>query len=57
MADKNKPISMEEIAISNMYQIEAMIRLMENKGLLERTELLEEIQKIEIEQREKRKQN
>ncbi len=37
-----KTVSNEELALSNAYQLEAMINVMERKGLLTKAEALEE---------------
>ena len=46
MADKLDPketVTFEEILMSNVYAQEAMINVLERKGLLSRKEVLEEI--------------
>jgi len=51
MKDKTKKtVSLEEITVSNMYEIEAVIRVLEKKGLLTHEEVLEELKKIKEEQ-------
>lgn len=37
---------MEELAISNMYEIEALIEVLAKKGIVSREEILEEIKKM-----------
>ena len=55
MKDENKvgkgkqTVSLEELAISNMWEIEALINLLNKKGLLSIEELLEEIKQIKEE--------
>lgn len=57
MTDNNnkKTVSIEEITISNMYEIEALIRLLEKKGLLTHEEVLNEL-KILKQERDGQKQ-
>ena len=32
MADEHKPVSMEELAFSNMWQLEGLVRLLDEQG-------------------------
>ena len=51
MADKldtKEVVTVEELAISNMYTQEALINLLERKGLLTKQEVLEEIQRLKV---------
>ncbi len=57
MSDKNEPATTEELAISNMFQQEALVRLLEKKGLITRKELLEEIREVQKEQEGRRERN
>ena len=41
-----KTVSNEELALSNAYQLEAMINVMERKGLLTKAEGLEELKEM-----------
>ena len=41
-----KTVSNEELALSNAYQLEAMINVLERKGLLTKAEVLEELEVI-----------
>ncbi len=54
MADSNQ-VSQEDLLYSNMIQIEAITRLLINKGMLEKGELLEEVTTIHREQNAKAK--
>ena len=36
-------VTTEELAISNMYQLEAMIRVLERKGIMTKDEVLDEL--------------
>lgn len=50
MAEKLGPkemVSIEEIAVSNMWEIAALVELLENKGLLTRKEVLEMIRTLQ----------
>jgi len=45
MNEHKKPtVTIEELAISNMFQLEAMIRVLEKKGIFTKQEVLEELQ-------------
>lgn len=49
MAEKLDPkeiVSIEELAVSNMYVQEAIVNLLEQKGLITKEELLEEIKRL-----------
>ncbi len=54
MPDAKQPISLEEIAVSNMIAIEAIVRVMVNKGLVAQNEILEEIKHVKLEQQANR---
>lgn len=41
--DQNPVVTVEEIAISNMYEIQAIIKLLVKKGLLTEEEIVQEI--------------
>jgi len=44
--NKPEPVTLDELALSNTYQLEAIINVLERKGLLTREEVLEEIKAI-----------
>jgi hypothetical protein len=44
--DKEETLSVEELAISNMYVQEALVNLLTKKGILTKEEILEEIRLI-----------
>ncbi len=44
--DEKEIVSLEELVISNAFTQEAIINILERKGLLSKTELLEEINRI-----------
>ena len=49
MAEKLEPketVSFEELLLSNVYTQEALINLLEAKGIIKKAELLEEIKKL-----------
>ena len=51
---KNKEtVSIEELTISNMYEIEAIIRVLERKGFLTQKEVIEELKKLKEERSKK----
>jgi hypothetical protein len=44
--DKKQTISMEELVVSQMWEMQALYNLLEKKGMMTKNELLEEIQRI-----------
>jgi len=52
--EENPVVTVEEIAISNMYEIQAVIKLLVKKGLLTEEEIVQEIRELQKEQIEKR---
>ena len=57
MADEREPVSMEEFTMSNMWEQEGLVRLLVNKGIITREELLEEIKAAQVEAQDKRREN
>ena len=52
MAEKLDPqeaVSLEEVVISNSFEITAMFNIMERKGLITRGEFLEELKRLKVE--------
>jgi hypothetical protein len=49
--DKNEIVSFKEVLVSNAYTQEAIINILERKGLLSREEVLEEI--LELRKKQK----
>jgi len=43
---EHKTVSVEQLALSNAYQLEAMINVLERKGLLTGKEVLDELEVI-----------
>ncbi len=50
MAKERKQIPIQDIAVSNMVSIEALVRLLEKKGIITQSEILEEIRQVKLEQ-------
>ncbi len=46
--DKREVVSFEELLISNMYEQEALVLLLEEKGVLTRGEVLEKIKELRV---------
>ena len=46
---EDKKESWEDIAWSNMYSIEALINILEKKGVIIKQEVIEELQKLKVE--------
>ena len=44
--EKEKALTLEELAISNSYEIAALVAVLERKGLLTREEVIEEIKQM-----------
>lgn len=47
-------VSIQEIAVSNMISIEAIVRLLVRKGLITQNEILEEVKQVKADQEAKR---
>ena len=54
MKDQNKQVCVQELAVSNMVSIEALVRVLTKKGLLTKNEILEEIKQVKLEQEAQR---
>ncbi len=46
--EKRETVSVEDLALSNAYQLEAMINVLERKGLLNKDEVLAELEIIAV---------
>ncbi len=46
--DEREVVSFEELLISNMYEQEALVLLLEEKGILTRGEVLEKIKELRV---------
>jgi len=57
MSQDNQPASLSELVYNNIIQIEAIIRLLEAKGVMTQEEILEEVKKIKQGMAEKRSKN
>ncbi len=54
MKNEDKQVSIQEIAISNMISIEALVRILVKKGAVTQEEILEEIRQVKLDQEAKR---
>jgi len=55
---KNCPFTTEELALSNAYQLAALTRLLNKKGIaITSEEIADEVRQIQVEQQEKRMEN
>ena len=43
----------QELLVSNMLEIQALIRILERKGITNKDEILEEVKKLQVEMEEK----
>ena len=44
--DKRQTVSLEELVMSQMWELQALYNLLEQKGLITKDEILEEIKRI-----------
>ena len=49
----NQIVSNEELLVSNMLEIQAIIRILKQKGITTEDEILREVQKLKVEMDEK----
>jgi hypothetical protein len=52
---KRATVSFEELAYSTMLQVQALVELLEEKGLLTRLEVLERVKRLQTEMAGKRR--
>jgi hypothetical protein len=57
MGNSNKEVSFEELLISNMFEIEAVIELLVEKKILSREEIVEKIKQMRAKLEERTKDN
>lgn len=55
--DNRKLVSNEELILSNMLEIQALIRILERKGITTQSEILEEVVKLKVDLEEQVKRN
>jgi len=53
MSEQNKIVSNEELIVSNMLEIQALIRILTKKGITDEDEILTEVKKLQVEMEEK----
>jgi len=46
-------ISNQELLVSNMLEIQALIRILKRKGITDENEILEEVKKLKVEMEDK----
>jgi hypothetical protein len=44
--DENETVTLEEVVVSHAYEMMALITILEKKGILTRSEIIAEIQKM-----------
>ena len=49
----NQIVSNQELLVSNMLEIQALIRILEKKGITNKDEILDEVKKLQVEMEEK----
>jgi|TARA_B100001971_G_C18201616_1_gene544978 hypothetical protein len=54
--ESNPVVTVEELAVSNMFEIQALLKVLVKKGIICEDEILDEIHQLKEEQLEKRKQ-
>lgn len=47
--DEMETVSLEEVVISNSFEITALFNIMERKGLITRGEFMEELKRLNVE--------
>jgi len=50
MAEKREPVSLEDLVYSQIMQVEALTRLLVERGVITKEELLEEVKAVDAEQ-------
>lgn len=53
MDPKKETVTIEELTVSNMYEIQAVINILQKKGILTKEEILEEIKELTKERNNK----
>ena len=51
--DPKQTVRINELVISNMYEIEALIEVLHRKGIISKEEVLEEIRRMKANKRKK----
>jgi hypothetical protein len=49
MPNSNQIVTNEELLVSNMLEIQALIRILTRKGITDEDEILEEVKKLKVE--------
>jgi len=49
---EEKQVSIQEIAVSNMISIEAMVRILVKRGFITKEEIIDEVKQVKLEQEE-----
>ena len=50
---EEKQVSIQEIAVSNMISIEAMVRVLVKRGFITKEEIMDEVKQVKLEQKAK----
>lgn len=53
MTNSNQIVTNEELLITNMLEIQALIRILTRKGITDEDEILEEVKKLKVELEQK----
>ncbi len=51
---EEKQVSIQEIAVSNMISIEALVRILVKRGFITKEEIVDEVKQVKLEQEAKR---
>ena len=51
---EEKQVSIQEIAVSNMISIEALVRILVRRGFITKAEIMDEVKQVKLEQEAKR---
>jgi transketolase N-terminal domain/subunit len=57
MSEDKKPVSIDELILSNTFSISAIMNVLEKKGLVTREEVIAEVDRLKREMDEKVKKN
>ena len=49
MIDKNQIVTNQELLVNNMIEIQAIIRILKQKGITTEEEILREVKKLQVE--------
>ena len=57
MSEEKKPVSIDELILSNTFSISAIMNVLEKKGLVTREEVIAEVDRLKSEMEKQAKKN